>query len=107
METVELSCHTDSDEQIEWGIRSVLQRYLLQPLPGDDGYRRIYSTVGLQTGYILSGRYSISEGNGFYNMTIKNLNISENGEYVCWEDLGSGPMSSTQLSVYGKLASLN
>ena len=100
-ETVHIACFTDKEEQVEWGIRSVFQRHLQRTLEGHDEYRRIYSTTGLQRGFNFTRRYSVSEGNGFYNLTIKNLNISETGEYVCNENGGYGPKSSTYLSVYG------
>ena len=101
-ETVQLACFTDLNEEVEWGIRSIFQRDLQRTPEDHDQYRRIYSTTGLQRGFNFTGRYSVSGGNGYFNLTIKNLNITETGEYVCIEDFGYGRKSSTQLSVYGK-----
>jgi hypothetical protein len=96
-ETVQLACSTDQNEEVEWGIRSIFQRHLQRTLKGHDEYRRIYTKqYGLQRGFNFTGRYVVSGGNGYHNLTIKNLNITENGEYVCMRK------SSTQLSVYGQ-----
>jgi hypothetical protein len=98
MDSVELPCFTTIDEQVEWKIISPLQDKIL-------GYeRRIYSTLGMQRGFNATGRYSVSEGNGFYNLTIKNLNISESGEYICIENEGFGSRTSTHLFVNGKFS---
>ena len=102
METVQLACFTDMNEEVEWGIRSIFQRHLQKTPKDHDEYRRIYSITGLQRGFNFTGRYSVSKGDGYYNLTIKNLNISETGEYVCIENLGDGRKSSMQLSVNGQ-----
>ena len=54
--------------------------------------------------FALTGRYSVSAGDGFYNLTIAKVNVSEAGEYICHEALGNGPRSSTQLTVLGKIS---
>jgi len=96
-ESVILPCFTTIEEQVEWKIFSPLQNFIL-------GYeRRIYSTFGIQRGFNHTERYSVSKGSGFYNLTIINLNISETGEYICIQDLGGGPRSSTYLFVNGEL----
>jgi Immunoglobulin V-set domain len=100
-ETVELACFTDLNEKVEWGLRSIFQRHLQRTPEGHDEYRRIYTIIGLQRGFNFTERYNVRVGNGYYNLTIKNLNITETGEYICWEGGGQGRRSSTQLSVYG------
>ena len=101
-ETVQFECCTDLSVEVEWGVRSIFQRHLQRTPEDHDQYRRIYSTTGLQRGFNFTGRYNVSGGNGCYKLTIKNLNSSETGEYMCIEDFGFGRKSSIQLSVYGK-----
>jgi len=96
-ESVVLPCFTKRDVKVEWKIISHLQDFIL-------GYeRRIYTNYGIQRGFHHTGRYSVSEGNGFYNLTIMNLNISETGEYICIDNRGLGPRSSIHLFVNGEL----
>ena len=54
----------------------------------------------------LTGRYSVSAGNGFYNLTIKKVNMSEAGEYICHEGLRTGDRTSTWLNVLGEVSKM-
>ena len=100
MDTVHLSCFTNSSEQVEWRINSTFQRGHRKY----DESRRIYVLSGMMKKFALTGRYSVSAGDGFYNLTISKVNVSEAGEYICHEALGNGPRSSTQLTVLGKIS---
>jgi Immunoglobulin V-set domain len=99
-ETVQLSCHTDSIEKVEWRVNSKLHREVTR----NSGHRRIYNSAGIQKAFKLTGRYHVhsDSATGFYNLTISNVNVSETGEYVCHERLGDGPKSSIYLQVLGK-----
>lgn len=90
-DTVELACHTDEPLPVDWEIRN-------NPLQGN-GFRRIYSTAGFLVWVEITGRYSISIADGFYNLSITNLTVNDTGDYVCNEDEGNGPASTTRLDV--------
>jgi len=55
-------------------------------------------------GFLLTRRYIVSVLDGFYNLTIMNVNMSESGEYICHEDLQNGPRTSTLLTVLGEIS---
>jgi len=100
MDTVHLSCFTNYKEQVEWKINSRFQR---RQIAKYEETRRIYAVMGIIKMFTLTGRYSVSAGDGFYNLTITRVNMSEAGEYICHEDLGNGPRSSTHLTVLGEM----
>jgi len=100
LDTVHLSCF--SNYRVIWGVNNRFQRLHIKGY-GDEKYRKIYADGILQAPFMETGRYSVSASDGFYNLTIRMLNISEAGKYVCHEDLGNGPAHSTQLSVLGKI----
>jgi len=100
MDTVHLSCFTNYKEQVEWKINSRFQR---RQIAKYEETRRIYAVMGIIKMFTLTGRYSVSAGDGFYNLTITRVNMSEAGEYICHENLGNGPRTSTKLIVLGKM----
>ena len=52
-------------------------------------------------------RYSMSIGNGFYNLTICNVTVNETADYACNERQGNGPRTFTRLDVLRKISRQN
>ena len=100
----QLSCFTTSDVQVEWRINSKFQR---TQIAAHYETRPIYAVKGIIKSFNLTERYSVRVGNGFYNLTISNVNVSEAGEYICNEALGNGNRTSTQLTVLGEISKMS
>jgi len=101
MDTVQLSCFTNYPEQVEWRINSRFQRGQIE---GHRDSRKIYSTGHrISEGFLQTRRYLVSAEDGFYNLTIMRVNMSEAGEYICHEALQNGPRTSTLLTVLGMI----
>lgn len=94
-QTVRLSCFTHLAEIIQWSRKSPAK-----------GYEPIFSTGGLQNGFITSRRFNVTDGtiNGFYNLTITNLQLNDTAIYTCNENGGltRTPTNEFQLTVLGK-----
>jgi hypothetical protein len=108
MDSIQFSCFTNFSFAVIWGVDNAWQRKLkLTKVFGPLEYRPIYNGFILLSDFRNSGRYHISLGNGFYNLTISKLHVSETGEYICHEKLANGPAHFTHLSVLGKITTFH
>lgn len=94
MDVATLSCYTTSSEKVAWSVQTI--QY------GKDDYVQIYAIAGLDDSFKQTGRYAVSEGNGYYNLTIYNVSITEAGKYRCSEEAGIGPHTFVDLHVFGQ-----
>jgi hypothetical protein len=94
MDVAHLSCFTTSSEKVAWSVETILD-------PKDD-YDSIYAVAGLDDSYLKTGRYSVNENGGWYNLTIASIDITEAGRYRCSEEAGLGPHTYIDLHVFGQ-----
>jgi hypothetical protein len=101
METddVQMACHPTDLYRPTWIVHSDFQRETL----GRAGEFRIYHKDGFTVPFEETGRYSLREGQHFYNLTISRVNLSETGEYICHERFEKGRKTSLQLFVLGEI----
>lgn len=91
-DSVTIPCRTEVDGEVDWQISN-------NPVVGQSIFRRIYTCGSLTRYFQEIGRFSISVGDGFYNLTISDLLVNDTGDYTCCENAGDGPRSTTQLEV--------
>jgi hypothetical protein len=96
---VQLACYSEDKYKPAWFVNSVFQN---ETIIYRDINRRIYYTNGVVTPFEILGRYNLSEGNNFFNLTISKVNLSETGEYICHERFEVGNKTSLQLFVLGE-----
>lgn len=92
MDIVQISCSATINVRVAWRVKTVMH-------PKE--YRSIYDVDGMVDAYEGTGRYHVSEGDGFYNLTIVNVTVLETGSYKCSEEAGFGPHSFVELTVVG------
>lgn len=93
MDSVHLSCSTIPVETASWHVRTVLH---------EEHDRRIMNyTSGWDDEFTEVERFSVTYQEGFYNLTIANVTITDAGEYHCIESDGYGNTSTVSLNVYG------
>ena len=73
---VQLACSTDDNVPVDWTFKQ----------QGSSTTVPVYEAGSISD----ERKFSVNEGNNWYNLTIKNVTVENNGTYSCIDDTGNG-----------------
>jgi hypothetical protein len=94
MDSVHFSCSTTHNKSVWWNVRTVMRE------ERDQGVIYNYES-SVDSELNKNGRFSVTQQNNVYNLTIINATVTDAGDYQCIERNGLGEKSSVSLHVKG------